>query len=165
MNKILINRIGFKEFQEIKKLAKKCKDYSLLVNGDENSWNTQEFLTSLPPNSNLDNKFSLGIYINSKLIGIIDLIKDYPQEKSWWLGLLLFESKYRGRGIGHEVLKNIENMIQDEKGNTLALGVIESNNRALKFWKSQSFKINRITSPKKFINKEHKIIIMTKKIG
>lgn len=103
-----ITQLSKQDNHVVEELCNKCSDYYILSGGALPSKDSVSALfTGLPPNKNLEDKFLLGVYKSNRLIGIIDIIRDYPTISEWLIGLLLLEPEERGKGLGtiiHEAL-------------------------------------------------------------
>ena len=83
-------------------------------------------------------KFVLGLYNNTLLIGVIDILCDYPENGILTIGYLLIHPDYRNRGIGSKFITDLKKIISPDK---LRCIVQKQNKRALEFWKSNGFSI------------------------
>ena len=126
---------------ELQKLLEQSNDYyKLAFQRDVESNDAQELLTMLPEGKTSENKFNYGIYDSNELIGVIDLIKDYPEEKTWFLGLLLINPHQRGNGLGAKVFNSLQSNLKNTDAKKIKLSVVEQNIKALDFWKKLNFK-------------------------
>ncbi|MFT4060593.1 MAG: GNAT family N-acetyltransferase [Legionella sp.] len=85
-----------------------------------------------------EDKFVLGIYDHNILIGILDIIRDYPKKDIWTIGYLLIHPNYRNQSIGSRLIKDLQHSLQKT---TLRCIVQEQNVKALNFWKENEFTI------------------------
>jgi len=108
INGYKIAQLSKQNYDIVEELCNKCSDYFILSGGAlPTKDDVSALFTDLPPNKSLEDKFLLGIYRYNNLIGIIDIVRDYPIISEWTIGLLLLEPKERGRGLGtviHEAL-------------------------------------------------------------
>ncbi len=79
-----------------------------------------------------------GLYDDSLLIGLSDIVRDYPKKGTWTIGYLLIHPKYRGQGLGSQLIGNLEQTFKPSK---LRCVVQKQNTRALAFWESNQFLI------------------------
>src|SRR6266704_116523 len=64
----------------------------------------QDLARALPPGKEYDDKFLLGIFAGpQELVGVLDVIRDYPAQGEWWLGVLMLDPARRGQGLGESV--------------------------------------------------------------
>lgn len=150
----------------IQELFDKCLDYMLLVDGRpavDNSGSAA--FTEIPPGSSLNDHFIFGILDQQNtLAGLLDAIQNYPDEHSWWIGLLLIAPESRSQGLGRLVVKGFEDFIRSGNGQVIMLGVVEENQRAYEFWKGMGFEFISRTGPSLYGEKTHTIIIMSKTV-
>jgi GNAT superfamily N-acetyltransferase len=87
-------------------------------------------------------KHFLLICLDGLPIGVADLHKDHPSEGCTYIGLLLFDEKYQGKGWGGKTYPLLENYCRENLGTkTLLLGVAEDNDVS-DFWEKMGFAFN-----------------------
>ncbi|BEP28158.1 GNAT family N-acetyltransferase [Helicovermis profundi] len=133
--------------EEIQNLCNNCSDYYLLDKGSvADSDAAQKILEALPNGKTYDDQFNLGIFNKSNsLIGLINIIKDYPYSNVWMLGLLMIDPSERNNGLGKLIHKEIVNIVKEENANKIRIGVLKDNINALKFWNSIGYKLEKET--------------------
>ncbi|NLZ49579.1 MAG: GNAT family N-acetyltransferase [Clostridiales bacterium] len=169
MNTINLNLVnGYKikslstyDCNTVEKLCKKCSDYYILVDGVLPSIEeVGKIFTDLPPNKSYEDKFVLGIFTyNDKLVGIVDLIRDYPTAGEWMLGLMIIDSDERGNGLGTMAHKALSEWAISLGAKTFRIGVVQENYRAIKFWSGLGYiKIKEVDM--EFKAKKHIVDVM-----
>lgn len=127
---------------EIESFIGLFNDFFQLCEGGNGSGSA--ILNACPPSKNIHkDKFVLGLYDESALIGLVDILRDYPEKEIWTIGYLLIHPKYRSHGLGSKFIKDLERALSPSK---LRCVVQQQNVRAFDFWKSNGF---LITSQKK----------------
>ena len=118
-----------------------CSDYVELVTGAPPGPNdAEELVRSLPRGKTADDKFVVGLFdAPGHIIGVLDIIRDFPAVKEWYFGLLLLGPSSRGRGLGERVYRRLEEWVRAEGGRAIHLIVHEQNPGALRFWKRMGF--------------------------
>jgi ribosomal protein S18 acetylase RimI-like enzyme len=113
-----------------------CADYFHMVSGEAmGPEETEKELNELPPGKTLDDKFFLGLQLpDGTLGGILDVVRDYPESGIWYLGLLLLHPTERGHGRGASLHAQLRKHIQQQGGKAIRLGVLDQNDKALRFW-------------------------------
>lgn len=128
------------DVNELQTLLEAASDYYLLVEGKRpGPGAAARVLTLLPPGTSMSDKHTLGIESSGKLIGCLDVIKGYPAPETAFIGLLLFPESERGRSRGVDALKHAEALAGEWGCRRLELAVVDTNMRALKFWKREGF--------------------------
>lgn len=144
----------------VAKLCEKCSDYYILSGGvypSEEEINN--IFIDLPPNKNLEDKFLLGVYKSDELVGMVDIIKDFPTIGEWTLGLMLIEPGERDSGLGKIIHKALIKWAKNLGAKTFRIGVIENNQKAFKFWSNLGYtKIKEVKMD--FKSKTHVVSIM-----
>ncbi len=117
-------------------LCEEASDYMVLATGATNpKKEALDLLTSFPPQKRLEDKTLYGIFdAHNHLIGVLDLIRNYPTNKAWMIGLLLLSPTARGQQIGEQVHAQIVTQIKSEGGTEIRLGILKNNPRAQEFW-------------------------------
>lgn len=140
--KYIIESLHIEEnLQEIFSLCQTCTEYFYLETGKAPTLDDAgNILTELPPNKTLSDKHVLGLY-NEKttLIGLIDIVEAYPDAKTWFLGLLLVDMKYREKGLGKDFFQVVCKCAYECGAGFIKIGVIADNHGAQVFWPKLGF--------------------------
>ena len=125
------------DIDEIQEFVALFNDFFELCEGQPGS--ARGILTSCPPSKNIiDDKFLLGIYNQNKLIGLLDLIQNYPENEIWTIGYLLIHPDHRSKGIGAQLVSDLYEAITPIKMRCI---VQKQNEKALSFWISNGYHI------------------------
>lgn len=159
-----IKRLSKDDNKVVEELCEKCSDYYILSGGVfPSKEEINDIFTDLPPNKNLEDKFLLGVYKFEELIGMVDIIKDFPTIGEWTLGLMLIEPGERGNGLGKIIHKELIKWAKGLGAKTFRIGVIEDNHKAFKFWSNLEYiKIKEVEMD--FKSKNHVANIMSYKL-
>ncbi len=126
---------------ELDALLFRCADFIRLTEGrDPAPGDGRLLLEELPEAAPDVEKMVLGLYDGPCLIGVMDLLKDYPAPGVWYLGLMLIEPERRRSGIGAALLGALEDWIAGKGGRALRLGVVEQNAAGHRFWAREGFR-------------------------
>jgi RimJ/RimL family protein N-acetyltransferase len=143
-------------------LLEKSSDYSQLLTGSPpRSSAAASLLTDTPEGKTPNDKFVIGLFTETKdLIGVLDVVRNYPAQHDWWLGLLLFDPQARGQGLGQHVYRAFEAWVSQQGAQRVYLGVLEQNQRAYQFWNRMGFEALEKRPARRFGNVEHVVIVM-----
>jgi ribosomal protein S18 acetylase RimI-like enzyme len=143
-------------------LLERSSDYALLATGLPPAPSAaSSLMTSCPEGKTLSDKAVIGFFTEGQdLIGVLDVVQDYPSQADWWLGLLLFDPAHRSQGLGQRVYHAFEGWASQQGARCIYLGVIKENQSAYRFWRKMGFEPMERQS-KQFGNKEHVVITMT----
>lgn len=129
--------LSWDSLNEIQKFIELFDDFFKLCEGEKGS--AEGILSACPSSKDRNkDKFVLGIYNRDTLIGILDIIRDYPKKAIWTIGYFLIHPNYRNQGIGSHFIKDLRYVLKENK---LRCIVQKQNSRALNFWKSNEFTI------------------------
>lgn len=144
-------------------LYHRTADYHTLVAGSIPE-DCKELFYDLPPGKDIKDKQVIGIYMAQDLIGIIDVVMGYPNHETGFIGLLIIDNVWRGKGIGQQALQYIEKIVRQAGGKWLQLGVVNINHDAMRFWCYLGFKEKALKGPFTYGSKEHYVHLLEKKI-
>lgn len=129
------------DVRALQRLLEAAPSYSIVIQGTPPSGTAaEELLSELPPGRTLEDKFVLGIFEGDALVGCADLFRGYPAPQFAYIGLLLFSEADQRRGFGTEALAHIDALAASWGCRILRIGVIETNLRALSFWRRAGFR-------------------------
>lgn len=145
----------------IEHFFEEASDYAIIESGESNpQLECESLLNDLPPEKTKSDKFVYGIFNDkSILIGLVDLLKDFPTKGEFMLGLLEFVPEVRHQGLGKAVHEILVEKVRHLGANSLRIGVLEVNIAALKFWKSLGY-IKFKETELEFGSKRQKIDVM-----
>jgi ribosomal protein S18 acetylase RimI-like enzyme len=98
----------------------------------------EEVRDALPPGSSADDKFLFVLERDSRVEGLIDLIRGYPEPHIWHLGFIFLSIRARG-GAGRRCLRALYDWVRAQGGTVIRLGVAESNARARHLYVTEGF--------------------------
>ncbi len=157
-----INRISKESFSAVFDLCVRCADYYYLhcgVSPEERE--VYEIFDDLPPNKGYEDKFVLGVYDPQfKLVGVLDVIRDYVDKGEWTIGLILLDPSNRGRGLGKTVHEALIDWAKGLGAKSFRIGVIEENLTGQHFWKATGYKKIKDVSMT-LTKKTHTVNVMT----
>jgi GNAT superfamily N-acetyltransferase len=148
--------------EAIQGLFEKCLDYMLLVDGrPANPHSAEEEFQDVPPGKSYNDKYVYGI-INQQndLVGLLDGLRGYPDEFTWWIGLLILVPEVRSHGIGEKIVQGFAEFVQTSGDRAIMLGVVDENTLAHKFWARMGFEPVYRTEPRQYGNKTHAVSIL-----
>ncbi len=136
-----VRRLRAADAAELQGLFERCSDYVQLYSGlPPRPTEGEEELHALPPGKELADKFSFGLFSSEQeLVGYVDLMRNYPTEQEWWIGLLMVDPKARNQGLGRLAYEASARWVRSQGGRTIWIGVLEENASAERFWRRLGF--------------------------
>jgi RimJ/RimL family protein N-acetyltransferase len=159
-------RLDEARLPELQRFYEECRDYVELQTGaPPGPHEAESLLHSLPPRTRPEDKFVIGLFdAPGHLVGVLDVIRDYPERSDWYVGLLLFGPSSRGRGLGERVARRLEDWVRALGGRALHLIVEEQNPGAIRFWKRMGFEV-RGMGKQLLRHRENVFLRMTKELS
>jgi ribosomal protein S18 acetylase RimI-like enzyme len=137
-----VRRVSEEDTPLLRNLGERCLEHLELHYGSppDPDQMIRELLTDLPPGKALADKFGMGVFNRSgRLVGGIDVIRDFPEPREWYLGLLVLDPKYRNHGLGPKLLAALEHWLQGQGAAYLRLAASEHNEAGRRFWTRSGF--------------------------
>lgn len=134
-----VKKIASEDIPAVYKLCSGNPDYYRHMNLQPTPENLTEVITLLPPGKNLEDKYFVGFWEGGSLLAILDLILDYPREKTAFIGWFMLEKARQGSGVGSALVREILEALHRAGMNKVRLGCIKGNRRAYEFWKKHGF--------------------------
>ena len=98
-----------------------------------------EDMTALPPGKCTADKHYLGFFDGETLVAVLDLILDYPQEGTAYLGFFMTKKAVQGRGIGSALIGELLNELRKADCKKARLAVDRGNPQSKAFWEKNGF--------------------------
>lgn len=151
----------------LQNLYEQCTEFSLLTDGQPPSpMAARDEFDAVPDGKTTKDKYILGLFNRQDvLIGMIESIRHYPDNQTWWLGLMMLSPQQRGQGLGSEFYQAFENWVSAQGVKQVSLSVVEANELGLQSWKSLGFEVIRKTEPRQFGNKIHAVYVMSRPVA
>ena len=147
-------------------LCERCLDFFILTEDRYPEKGAgHEILFDLPPDKELKDKFVFGVYKEgTRLVAVVDLLKDYKQAGEWVIGLLMIDPVERGKGLGVRIHEFIRDTVVRHQAHTLRIGVVEDNKKAFNFWSKLGYsEKSRVNA--RYGNKNNVVIVMNQSLG
>lgn len=132
------------DFPAVYQLEQTNTEYFLAIQGAPPSYEEcVRSISMLPPNTSPSQKLFLGIYKDSSLIGLLDLVEGYPDTHTLYIGLLMIEGTKHRQGYGTCITHALIHAAQIRGFTSLRLAVIDTNLQGAAFWKKLGFSVLR----------------------
>ena len=98
-----------------------------------------EDMSALPPGKEMKDKFYIGFFEKEKLAAVMDLILDYPKEKTAFIGFFMMQQEYQGKGIGTGIIQECINCLEKNGYSKIRLAIDKGNPQSEAFWTKNGF--------------------------
>ncbi|WNG42690.1 GNAT family N-acetyltransferase [Archangium minus] len=137
-----VHRISEEDAPIIRELGERCLDHIELHYGSppDPAQLVRDLLSDLPPDKTLEDKFGMGVFDGAgRLVGGIDVIRDYPEQREWYLGLMVLDPDHRNQGLGVRLFSALTQWLRQREAAYLRLAVSDHNEAGLRFWTRLGF--------------------------
>ncbi len=157
-----VQQLTLEDLGEIQTIYEKCLDYVLLIDGHAaDPAGIEEDFQFVPSGKSIDDKFVYGIiHRKAGMVGLLDTLRWYPDQTTWWIGEFLIMPDARSQGLGEKVIESFVEYARARGAQAIMLGVVAENVRAYKFWNRIGFAFVRETEPRQFGNKTQTVKVM-----
>jgi GNAT superfamily N-acetyltransferase len=146
----------------VQTLCETCADFFWLVDGKAVPREAGlDIFESLPPGRCIEDKFVYGLFNRQgNLEGVLEGLRHYPDEGTWWIGLLMLAPGARQHRLGPKVMQGFIEAVRLAGGTALQLGVVEDNQAGYRFWRRMGFEPLRVTEPRCFGEKSQAVHVL-----
>jgi GNAT superfamily N-acetyltransferase len=151
----------------LQRLLESCAEYYELVEGaPAGPGSALGELTEGPAERVPHDLFCLGIIDRpNTLAGVIGALRGHRREGQWYVGLMLLDPSWRGRGFGRAAYAAFEEWIIGQGADSVLLAVVEANERAARFWQGCGFGAPRRYPERTIGQRRHVLIEFEKKLS
>jgi ribosomal protein S18 acetylase RimI-like enzyme len=126
---------------QIQALFESDPDYFRLVQGaPPGPVEAKDLFNELPEGKDHRDKFIyIGFDRHSALAVVIDLLRNYPNDETWFVGLIFVAPERRDMGLGTRLIDAICEHVKDQGGHAVCLGVDRRNIHARALYERTGF--------------------------
>ena len=111
--------------------------YDMIQERSEARELASEIFCEMPPDFPSECKIVYGIFDSGRMIAVLEGLRGYPDEDTFYLGFFAVSDNYRRKGTGKSIMQLFENSCTQSH---IRLGVIEENTSGRAFWENLGFK-------------------------
>lgn len=98
-----------------------------------------EDMKALPPGTAPDDKYYIGFYDISKLIAVMDLIMNYPDSHTAYIGFFMTRVSVQNSGTGSRIIEEMCSFLKESGIKAVRLAWVSTNPQAAHFWLKNGF--------------------------
>jgi len=161
-----LKRLVPEDAEVLQQLYEQCTEFAILTDGQPSlPTAAREEFDAVPEGKTTQDKYIFGLFDpDDILVGMIESIRYYPDQETWWLGLMMLAPEQRGKGLGSEFYRAFELWVSGKGVSRISLSVIEANESGLQFWKKMGFEVIRKTPPRQFGTKTHELYVLSRAV-
>lgn len=100
-----------------------------------------EDMEALPPGKSYEDKYYIGFFEDNYLVALMDLITDYPDQNTAFIGLFMTDIHCQNKGIGSMIINDTSAYLKTLGYRKIRLGVDKGNPQSYAFWIKNSFEV------------------------
>ncbi|MBD5537388.1 MAG: GNAT family N-acetyltransferase [Lachnospiraceae bacterium] len=98
-----------------------------------------EDMSALPPHKTYRDKYYVGFYEGDLLVAVLDLILNYPQEGTAYIGFFMVDASCQRQGLGSGIVQGIAGSLKKIGFVKIRLAIDEGNPQSEAFWTKNGF--------------------------
>ena len=98
-----------------------------------------EDMSALPPHKTYRDKYYVGFYEGDLPVAVLDLILDYPQEETAYIGFFMVDASCQRQGLGSSIVQGIAGSLKEIGFAKIRLAIDEGNPQSEAFWTKNGF--------------------------
>ena len=159
-------RVGTESKDLVQSILDHAPQYRMNVDGVTEAPNDgEESLKAIPPHCSMEQKHFLVLRIENIPIGVADVIQNFPETATAFIGLFLLQEERQKRGLGKAAYQLLEQHIRTQLGSKkIRLAIVDSN-PVQPFWEKMGFIATGETRPHEGVNKKSIKRVMEKWLG
>ena len=131
---ITFEKISAENLYIVKEMIRSNPDYNELENGKRERTEEEIMDDVFRPETE-----SYLIKADDTYIGWLDYMPENKKDGKPWLGLLMIHGDYQGYGYGTSAYYTFEQLLAADKILCLRLGILDQNEKAIRFWERNGF--------------------------
>ena len=136
-----VKKITEADITAVYNLCRANRRYYRYAKTEPTKRNLTEVISEMPEGTEPSQKHFLGFYDENGLAAILDLITDYPEAGSAFIGWFMVDAQLQGQGICSQIFADIRASLAAQGFTKLSLAVIRENEPAIEFWEKQGFEL------------------------
>jgi uncharacterized protein len=138
---VTLKPIGINDIALVDEILDGLQEYSIRVDGvPKMTDGARHLLSATPDGYGRESKYVFAVMLDSEPIGVVDIIRDFPNPSTAFIGLLAVVETHQRRGLGRAAFKVVEQFARHElMASKLRLGVVVTN-PVLEFWLMMGFR-------------------------
>ena len=112
-------------------------------------------MQALPPGKTAKDKYYIGFWSGEKLIAVMDLVLEYPDKKTAFIGFFMMDASMQGKGIGSGIIKDVCRYLA-KSFSYVRLGYVKGNMQSEHFWTKNKFSPTGTVTQ----TKDYEIVVM-----
>lgn len=119
-----------------------------------------EDMKALPPRTTYEDKYYIGFYKDGVLTAVMDLILNFPNRETAFIGFFMMNADFQGRGIGTEIFRECCAGLKEEGYRYIRLGFVKGNPQSEAFWTKNGFERTGVEA----VQERYTVVVLQKEL-
>lgn len=139
LKKYLVRKLTEKDVNLVLSLQQQHPTYYKYCPPEPSIEGVLQQMKALPPKKEIKDKYFIGFFEKDKLVAIMDMIVEYPNKETIFIGLFMVNKEYAGQGIGKEIIEYCVLKFKQKGFSFVRLGYMKNNLQSEAFWRKCQF--------------------------
>lgn len=156
-----ISRLMIQDAAKLQGLFELCADFFVMTDGVTPAPTAaQAEFDEVPDGKTAEDVCVFGLFdAHDRLVGAIVAVQHYPDDQTWWIGLMLLAPEQRGKGLGADFYHAFERWVSAQGGRSVSLCAIAANTLGRQFWQRMGFEVIRKTPTRPYGVKTQEVYV------
>lgn len=118
-------------------------------------------MSALPPRTTYDDKYYIGFYDGEKLVAVMDLILNYPNGETAFVGFFMVDVEKQNKGLGSKIVSECFDEFKRLGYEYVRLGFSKGNTQSEAFWRKNGF----LPTGAEYDGGGYTVVVMERKMG
>lgn len=133
-------RLTREDLAELQVFLERCSDFYEQCEGGPTPPDAAEIeLTAMPDGRAAADHFVFLVRQEGAIVALLNVLRDHPRQRQWWLGFLIVDPLLRGGRLGERIFAAAEAWMAGEGAEVIQLAVSDGNAGADRFWRRLGF--------------------------
>lgn len=117
-------------------------------------------MKALPPRTTYEDKYYIGYFKNERLVAVMDLILNFPNKETAFIGFFMMNKEFQGKGMGTEIINECGLKLKEEGYHYIRLGFAKGNPQSEAFWLKNGFERTGVED----VQESYTVVVMEKRL-
>ena len=117
-------------------------------------------MKALPRGTTYDDKYYIGFYEEDNLVAVMDLILNFPNKETAFIGFFMMNKAFQGKGLGTEIIKECSGCLKEDGYQYIRLGFAKGNPQSEAFWRKNGFERTGVED----VQERYTVVVLQKEL-
>jgi len=117
-------------------------------------------MRALPPRCTYEDKYYVGYFTDGRLAAVMDLILNFPDNDTAFIGFFMMNQALQGKGIGSEIIRECGVCLAREGYRYIRLGFAKGNPQSEAFWRKNGFERTGVED----VQERYTVVVLQKSV-